>query len=237
MATRSAIPFRAGRGGSDRVRWALRARRARDCERRARCPSSRIAFARSAICWPARSNSATPSSPSGTPARAGPSAITSASSPLWRQPCVPSTASDPGSRVAILGCESVPSGCSRHGRRSPSAGTVVAMNGWWQGDEIRYGLELAEPELSHYADRGTTSAPRGARSGHRDGRDRGRLRDAYQRFRSQRAAFRSPDRRGRSRRHHVHERNDGPAQGRDDLPPQLHRLPHALVHERRGRAR
>ena len=26
-------------------------------------------------------------------------------------------------------------------------GTLVAMNGWWQADEVMYGLELSEPDL------------------------------------------------------------------------------------------
>lgn len=52
----------------------------------------------------------------------------------------------PGSRVAILGANSPEWVLSAWATLS-LGGTVVAMNGWWQGDEIRYGLELAEPEL------------------------------------------------------------------------------------------
>ncbi|MEZ4334458.1 MAG: class I adenylate-forming enzyme family protein [Myxococcota bacterium] len=52
----------------------------------------------------------------------------------------------PGSRVAILGANS-PEWVLSAWATLTLGGTVVAMNGWWQGDEIRYGLELAEPEL------------------------------------------------------------------------------------------
>ncbi|MFO0689590.1 MAG: class I adenylate-forming enzyme family protein [Myxococcota bacterium] len=57
----------------------------------------------------------------------------------------------PGSRVAILGANS-PEWVLTAWATLVLGGTVVAMNGWWQGDEIRYGLELAEPELL-FADR------------------------------------------------------------------------------------
>jgi len=52
----------------------------------------------------------------------------------------------PGSRVAILAANSPEWVLSAWATLS-LGGTVVAMNGWWQGDEIRYGLELAEPDL------------------------------------------------------------------------------------------
>ena len=58
----------------------------------------------------------------------------------------------PGSRVAILGANS-PEWVLSAWATIALGGTVVAMNGWWQGDEIRHGLELAEPELL-IADRG-----------------------------------------------------------------------------------
>ncbi len=58
----------------------------------------------------------------------------------------------PGSRVAILAANS-PEWVLAAWATLSLGGTVVAMNGWWQGDEIRYGLELAEPELL-IADRG-----------------------------------------------------------------------------------
>ena len=58
----------------------------------------------------------------------------------------------PGSRVALLGANSPEWVLSAWAILS-LGGTVVAMNGWWQGDEIRYGLELSEPELL-IADRG-----------------------------------------------------------------------------------
>ena len=52
----------------------------------------------------------------------------------------------PGSRVAILGANS-PEWVLTAWATLTLGGTVVAMNGWWQGEEIRYGLELAEPDL------------------------------------------------------------------------------------------
>jgi acyl-CoA synthetase (AMP-forming)/AMP-acid ligase II len=52
----------------------------------------------------------------------------------------------PGSRVAILGANS-PEWVLTAWATLTLGGTVVAMNGWWQGEEIRYGLELGEPEL------------------------------------------------------------------------------------------
>jgi acyl-CoA synthetase (AMP-forming)/AMP-acid ligase II len=52
----------------------------------------------------------------------------------------------PGSRVAILGANR-PEWVLSAWATLALGGTVVAMNGWWQGDEVRYGLELAEPEL------------------------------------------------------------------------------------------
>jgi acyl-CoA synthetase (AMP-forming)/AMP-acid ligase II len=52
----------------------------------------------------------------------------------------------PGSRVAILGANS-PEWVLTAWATIALGGVVVAMNGWWQGDEIRYGLELGDPEL------------------------------------------------------------------------------------------
>ncbi len=52
----------------------------------------------------------------------------------------------PGSRVAILAAN-CPEWVLSAWATLSLGGTVVAMNGWWQGDEIRYGLELGEPEL------------------------------------------------------------------------------------------
>jgi acyl-CoA synthetase (AMP-forming)/AMP-acid ligase II len=51
-----------------------------------------------------------------------------------------------GSRVALLGANS-PEWVLAAWATLTLGGTVVAMNGWWQGDEIRYGLELGEPDL------------------------------------------------------------------------------------------
>ena len=51
-----------------------------------------------------------------------------------------------GSRVAILGANS-PEWVLTAWATIALGGIVVAMNGWWQGDEIRYGLELTEPDL------------------------------------------------------------------------------------------
>jgi len=52
----------------------------------------------------------------------------------------------PGSRVAIFGANS-PEWVLTAWGTLVLGGTVVAMNGWWQGDEVRYGLELAQPDL------------------------------------------------------------------------------------------
>jgi len=57
-----------------------------------------------------------------------------------------------GSRVAILAAN-CPEWILAAWGTIVLGGTVVAMNGWWQGDEIEYGLELAEPDLL-FADRG-----------------------------------------------------------------------------------
>ncbi len=52
----------------------------------------------------------------------------------------------PGSRVAILAAN-CPEWVLTAWATLTLGGVVVAMNGWWQGDEIRYGLELGEPAL------------------------------------------------------------------------------------------
>ncbi len=52
----------------------------------------------------------------------------------------------PGSRVAIL-ASNCPEWMLTAWATLSLGGVVVAMNGWWQGDEIRYGIELSEPEL------------------------------------------------------------------------------------------
>ena len=51
-----------------------------------------------------------------------------------------------GSRVAIL-ASNRPEWVLTAWGTLVLGGTVVAMNGWWQGDEIRYGLELGDPDL------------------------------------------------------------------------------------------
>ena len=52
----------------------------------------------------------------------------------------------PGDRVALLGSNQP--GWIQAFWGTVSAGAVaVAMNGWWKGDEIRYGLELTEPKV------------------------------------------------------------------------------------------
>ncbi|MCA9504299.1 MAG: acyl--CoA ligase [Spirochaetaceae bacterium] len=58
----------------------------------------------------------------------------------------------PGSRVAILAANA-PEWVLTAWATLSLGGVVVAMNGWWQGDEIRYGLGLTEPDLL-LADRG-----------------------------------------------------------------------------------
>jgi acyl-CoA synthetase (AMP-forming)/AMP-acid ligase II len=57
-----------------------------------------------------------------------------------------------GSRVAILAANR-PEWVLTAWAALVHGAVVVAMNGWWQGDEIRYGLELAEPDVL-FADRG-----------------------------------------------------------------------------------
>lgn len=57
-----------------------------------------------------------------------------------------------GSRVAILAAN-CPEWILTAWGTLVLGGTVVAMNGWWQGDEIEYGVELAEPDVL-FADRG-----------------------------------------------------------------------------------
>ncbi len=51
-----------------------------------------------------------------------------------------------GSRVAIL-ASNRPEWLLTAWATLSLGGVVVAMNGWWQGDEIRYGLELSEPDM------------------------------------------------------------------------------------------
>ncbi len=51
-----------------------------------------------------------------------------------------------GSRVAILAANR-PEWILAAWGTLVLGGTVVAMNGWWQGDEVLYGLELSEPDL------------------------------------------------------------------------------------------
>ncbi len=51
-----------------------------------------------------------------------------------------------GSRVAILAANRPEWILTAWGTLA-LGGVVVAMNGWWQADEIEYGLELAEPQL------------------------------------------------------------------------------------------
>jgi acyl-CoA synthetase (AMP-forming)/AMP-acid ligase II len=51
-----------------------------------------------------------------------------------------------GSRVAIL-ASNCPEWVLTAWATITLGGVVVAMNGWWQGDEIRYGLELGDPDL------------------------------------------------------------------------------------------
>ena len=52
----------------------------------------------------------------------------------------------PGSRVAILAANR-PEWVLAAWATITLGGVVVAMNGWWQGDEIEYGLELGDPDL------------------------------------------------------------------------------------------
>ena len=51
-----------------------------------------------------------------------------------------------GSRVAILAANRPEWILTAWGTLA-LGGTVVAMNGWWQGDEIEYGIGLGEPDV------------------------------------------------------------------------------------------
>jgi long-chain acyl-CoA synthetase len=68
-----------------------------------------------------------------------------------------------GSRVAILAANRPEWVLTAWAALSHGA-VVVAMNGWWQGDEIRYGLDLAEPDVL-FADRGRLARLEGAPPG------------------------------------------------------------------------
>lgn len=52
----------------------------------------------------------------------------------------------PGDRVAILGANS-PEWIQSFWATAAQGAIAVAMNGWWTGDEIRYGLELTTPKV------------------------------------------------------------------------------------------
>ena len=53
---------------------------------------------------------------------------------------------EPGDRVGLLGANQP--GWIQGFWGTVSAGAIaVAMNGWWKGDEIRYGMELTEPKV------------------------------------------------------------------------------------------
>ena len=52
----------------------------------------------------------------------------------------------PGDRVAILGANS-PEWIQSFWATVAQGAIVVAMNGWWTGDEIRYGLDLTTPKV------------------------------------------------------------------------------------------
>ncbi len=69
----------------------------------------------------------------------------------------------PGSRVAILAANR-PEWVLTAWGTLVLGGSVVAMNGWWQGEEILYGLELAEPDVL-FADRARLERVAGADHG------------------------------------------------------------------------
>jgi len=52
----------------------------------------------------------------------------------------------PGDRVAILGANS-PEWIQSFWASAAQGAIAVAMNGWWTGDEIRYGLDLTTPKV------------------------------------------------------------------------------------------
>ena len=52
----------------------------------------------------------------------------------------------PGDRVGLLGSNQ-PGWIQGFWGTVSAGATAVAMNGWWKGDEIRYGIELTEPKV------------------------------------------------------------------------------------------
>ena len=64
----------------------------------------------------------------------------------WPRPLTQRFGVEPGDRVGLLGSNQP--GWIQGFWGTVSAGAVaVAMNGWWKGDEIRYGIELTEPKV------------------------------------------------------------------------------------------
>ena len=57
------------------------------------------------------------------------------------------TESSPGDRVGLAGIQPAGMDPRRSGERSAPGPIAVAMNGWWKGDEISYGLELTGPKV------------------------------------------------------------------------------------------
>lgn len=53
---------------------------------------------------------------------------------------------EPGDRIAVLGANS-PEWIQTFWATVQQGAIAVAMNGWWTGDEIRYGLELTTPKV------------------------------------------------------------------------------------------
>src|SRR5262245_35373370 len=52
----------------------------------------------------------------------------------------------PGDRIALLGANS-PEWITTFWAVTSLGAIAVALNGWWQGDEIAYGIGLSEPKL------------------------------------------------------------------------------------------
>jgi hypothetical protein len=154
-----------------------------------------------------------------------------------------------GDRVAVLSANN-PEWCLSFWGTVQLGGILVGLNGWWKNDEILYGLTDSGAKVL-VADRrryeriadevaaGSRAGPGGRLPGRRRPVRAGRRPAAPPLRRAHRLtvvrAARQPDRRGRPGRHLLHERHDGPAQGRGVDPPEHDRQPPEHRAQHRGR--